>query len=168
MKKVILMAAVAVMAVVSANAQKRFTKGDWIVGAQSSGIDFKNRFNDGSSATDFDLSAVGGYFLLDKLAVDAMAGIDYAKVKGADGTSAFNFGAGVRYYPVGNLFARVGYNGQSRTNVNLISYVDAKVGYDFFFNDKVFFEPAVYYEKNINKGGGENILGLSVGIGVKF
>ena len=166
MKKVILLAAVAMMAAVGANAQS-FKKGDWFVGAQSTSLDFKHRFVEGAAATDFDLSAVGGRFLSDKFAVDAMAGIDYAKVKGADGANAFNFGAGVRYYPVGNLFARVGYNGQARTNADLISYVDAKVGYDFFFNDKVFFEPAVYYEKNLAKGG-ENVLGLSLGFGVRF
>lgn len=155
------------MTAVSVDAQS-FDKGDWFLGAQSTGLDIIHRFTDGSSGTDFDLSFGSGLFLADKLAIDVMTGIDYVKVKDADGVGAINFGAGVRYYPVGNLFARLGYNGQARFHDGkLVSYLDAKVGYDIFLSEKVFFEPAVYYEKRTIKGG-ENILGLSIGIGVRF
>lgn len=166
MKKMILLAAAAVMAAVSANAQD-FNKSDWYFGAQSTGLVLQHRFIDGNSATDFDLNAVGGWFFADKFAADAMLGFDYAKWQGYDADHALNFGAGVRYYPFGNLFARLGYNGQAANGREVVSYLDAKVGYDLFLSEKVFFEPAVYYEKNLAKGG-ENILGLSFGIGVKF
>lgn len=176
MKKMILMAAVAVMAAVSANAQN-FNKGDWFVGAQSTSLGFMHGFKKDYSGTNFNLSALGGYFLSDKFAVDATAGFTHTAVKIGDKNSAgylnsnssnFVFGAGVRYYPIGNLFARVGYNGNGGSGSDVTSYIDAKVGYDFFLNDKVYFEPAAYYEKNLNTGGGENILGLSLGLGVRF
>lgn len=162
-----ILAVAVLMTVLGANAQS-FNKGDWFVSAQSTSLDFNTNFGGGSSASNLDLSAAGGYFFTDKFTVDAMAGIDYAKIKGADGVNAFNFGAGIRYYPLGNLFARIGYNGQARTDVDLISYIDAKVGYDLFLSDRIFFEPAVYYEKNITKGAKQNILGLSVGFGFSF
>jgi hypothetical protein len=80
----------------------------------------------------------------------------------------------VRYYPASNLFARVGYYG----SVPLFSgdersYFDARIGYDIFLSKKVFFEPALYYQKNLNKSfytnrGTENVFGLSLGFAVRF
>lgn len=170
MKKLFLMAAVAAMTVmtsVSANAQN-FEKGDRFLGAQNTGVVLEHRSYDGWSGTDFDVNAVGGWFFADKFSVDAMLGFDYAKVKNADANHAFNFGAGVRYYPVAGLFARLGYNGQLHFKTgNQFSYLDAKVGYDLFLSETVFFEPAVYYEKQLNRVK-ENGFGLSLGLGVKF
>lgn len=177
MKKIIWISVWVVMSM-GANAQE-WNKGDWFLGAQSTGLKLQHRFYDGSSGTDFDVNAVGGWFFADKFSADAMLGFDYAKVTnvvpGFDDSKetnvnvnhAFNFGAGVRYYPVGNLFARVGYNGQLNRTGNLFSYLDVKVGYDLFLSERVFFEPAVYYEKELGYSK-ENILGLSIGIGVKF
>lgn len=166
MKKIILVAALTVMGM-GANAQE-WSKGDWFLGAQSTSLNLQHRFTDGSSGTDFDVNAVGGWFFANKFSVDGMLGFDYAKVKNTNANHAFNFGAGIRYYPVGNLFARVGYNGQLNFKTgNLLSYLDAKVGYDIFLSEKVFFEPAVFYEKQLGDAK-ENILGLSIGIGVKF
>jgi len=161
------------LSVAGANAQKRFEKGDWFVGAQSTGLDFSSRFHDGG-AINFNFAAMGGWFFADRFAVDASAGVFLLKVRKQEITGAVTYGAGVRYYPVGNLFARIGYNGNAPVPYgDANSYIDAKIGYDLFLSDKVFFEPAVYFEKCIDKpivkgAPTENVLGLSIGIGVKF
>ncbi len=161
------MATIAVMIVGSANA-RGFNKGDWFFGAHTTSLSFIHRCIDESSATDFNLRGVGGWFFADRFAIDVMTGVYYAKVNDSDGVGYFDFGAGVRYYPVGNLFARVGYNGQAKFSGGRVpSYLDAKIGYDFFLSDRIFFEPAAYYEKNILTGE-ENIFGLSIGFGLKF
>ena len=168
------------MFAVGANAQKSFRKGDWLVGAQVSGLGFESHFNDGAGGSrQFNFGATGGLFLMDKLAVDLAAGVDYTKVGGNDSDCGVDFGAGIRYYPVGNLFARLGYRGQTGTGQyggDLHSFLGAKVGYDVFLSENVFFEPAVYFEKSLNSSrpfhmrdtGTENILGLSFGFGGKF
>ena len=170
MKKLIFMTMAAVVVAVSANAQN-FNKGDWFLGAQASGLDLGYSFVDKSNSFDLGLAAEAGYFISDKFAVDATLGLVYAKVKDVDdATSTFTLGVGARYYFAGNFFGRVGYEG---LNVSLggesawADYLGVSVGYDWFLSEKVFFEPAVYYQKNLAKGG-ENRLGVQLGIGVKF
>jgi hypothetical protein len=162
---------------VNSNAQNRFEKGDWMVGAQSSGLDFKSRFNGGVQAKELNFDAMGGWFFADRFALEVTAGFDYLKARGmSTSDGAVTFGAGVRYYPVGNLFARFGYNGSVPTpSGDLRSYFGLKAGYDIFLARNVFLEPAVYFDKRVfferNPGvdaGTENVLGLSLGLGVKF
>jgi hypothetical protein len=174
MKKILV--CFAMIMAVSANAQDRFSKGDWIVGMQFNDMDVMFGKNLHTEVA-LNFNAVGGYFLADKFAVDALVGIGYAQ--SGDPTSAARVkaatlfvGAGVRYYPVANLFARVGYNGKMESS-KVISFINGKVGYDVFLSEKIFFEPAIYYEKCLNKSffrsrGTENILGLSLGFGIRF
>ncbi|MDR2890845.1 MAG: hypothetical protein LBV18_04495 [Alistipes sp.] len=161
--------ALAIVAAVSANAQK-FDKGDWFVGARGSGLDlsFSERLTDSLSVTDFDIAAGGGYFISNKFAVEAELGFDYGKTEDSDGVSSFVFGAGVRYYPVDNLFARIAYRGVAASNDSgLASTLEAALGYDLFVSEKVFFEPMAYYRRNL-AGYGVNTFGLSLGVGVRF
>ena len=201
MKKAILLAAAAVMFAVGANAQDTrneikketkngFRKGDWTLGVQGSGIGFENHFNDGLGGnTRLDAGLFGSWFLTDKLAVDLSAGFSHTRVgnggtyynwngggvsihQGGIKSSTFDFGGGVRYYPVGNLFAGVGYHGKTGSGT-WAQYLGAKVGYDIFLSKNVFFEPAVYFEKNMKKNfvyntGRESVLGLSLGFGMRF
>lgn len=166
MKKFLFLTMAAVVVAVSANAQG-FSKKDLFLNANISGLNLEHEFVSGGSATAFDLNVGGGYFISDKFAIDALIGIGYAKTKGVDGASAFGFGAGVRYYPAGNFFAKVGYDGLKAKNVDLASRLGLTVGYDCFLSEKVFFEPAVYYKKNLAKKGPSTV-GLSLGVGVKF
>lgn len=167
------MAAVLLLAA-SANAQHSFNKGDWFLGVGSTNLGLNRSFGKNTvSRTNFNLHGYGGYFFADKFAVDALLGASLARIgeKGQEGyASSTNviFGAGVRYYPVRNLFARLGFRGETNTDLYALS-VDA--GYDFFITDKIYFEPSVYYSKNLRKnwmGGRENGVGLSLGFGVKF
>ncbi len=174
MKKIILLAIVAVMGVGVANAQD-WNKGDWFTGAQVDGLGLSHKFFDDDSETTFSIDVNAGYFISNRFAVDAALGfgLESWKYEGMDeseSTNAFTFGVGVRYYPVGNLFARVGFEGQSIKDVDgLNSYVGVTVGYDLFVSEKVFFTPAIYYKKGLNSDLDEsNNIGLSVGIGVRF
>jgi hypothetical protein len=188
MKKVILMAAVAVMTSIGAMAQN-FDKGDWFVGIHTTNLDISRAFGkDPWPETNIDLDATGGLFLSDKFAIDALAGFSYRRypIFSSDEFDEFEeyewwadfaIGVGARYYPVGNLFVRAGYRGYATCDSSFVSYVDAKVGYDLFIAKNVFFETAAYYEKNLNRSffeteipgkPGDNVIGLSLGIGVRF
>lgn len=164
MKKLFLTAIAAVVFAAGAGAQD-FGKGDWTLNANISRLNLAHSF--GSKTTDLNLGAGAGYFILDRLAVDANLGLDLSKTKGSPGYSAFSFGAGVRYYPWQNLFARVGYNGLASKGASTLSYAAVAVGYDWFFTDNVYFEPSIGYTRQLAKGGSNN-LGLGLGIGVKF
>jgi opacity protein-like surface antigen len=167
MKKLFLMTVASVMAVVGAGAQD-FDRGDWFVGAQSTGLGLNHSFGKNIlSNTTFNLNGYGGWFWADGFAVDALLGLDVAKAKGLSGTTNFVFGAGVRYYPWNNLYARLGYRGTTVTGGALTSTVGIDIGYDFFLTDDVFFEPAAYYVKNLS-GLRPNGLGLSMGLGMRF
>jgi hypothetical protein len=179
MKKMILTAALAVVTVVTtavgAHAQN-FNRGDWFLGAQSTGLTLATQFEPTTSAnpdkiTNLDLGAMGGWFFAPRFAVDAMVSFSYRKPGRLDGVSFrsvnnLNFGAGLRYYPVAGLFGRVGYTGATNTlDDALDSAIRVGVGYDLFVSQKVFFEPTVWYAKHFE--GGSN-MGLSIGVGVKF
>jgi opacity protein-like surface antigen len=173
MKKVILLSAALVMialaAATNANAQG-FRKGDWFLSGQVSNLNmsYAVRSIDSLSSVQLNVAAHGGYFVSDKLAVDATLGVEYSKLERNRASSSFTFGAGVRYYPVGNLFAGIGYAGVKRNYSNhLDSYLMATVGYDLFLSEKVFFEPAVIYSNNLTKNP-IHAFGLSLGVGVKF
>jgi opacity protein-like surface antigen len=167
MKKVFLSAVATVMVMVGAAAQD-FARGDIFLGARSTGMGLNHTFGKGTVAnTNFNLNLYGGYFFADMLAVDAMFGVDFTKLKGAATNTGFAFGAGVRYYPVDNLFARLSYRGDTATGVKLASTVSIEVGYDVFLSDDIFFEPAIYYARTLS-GTKTNGLGLSLGFGVVF
>ncbi len=164
----------AVLLAGSATAQN-FNKGDWFLGAGSTELGLNHSWGKRTfqNSTTFNLQGTGGWFFADKFAVDASAGLSYVRVgeKGRLGylsETNFVFGAGVRYYPVGNLFGRLGFRGETGTNLYALSL---DVGYDFFITDKFYFEPAVYYYKNLTEsysGGRQNGVGLSLGFGVRF
>ncbi len=162
MKKIIFLAVAALTVAVSANAQK----GDWVLSGRLSGLDFEHSFVDEYSTTNFNISANVGHFLSDKFMLDATLGLGYEKEKDIDADTAFIFGVGARYYFAGDFFGRVGYEGITGGD-KLVSLAKVSVGYDWFISDKVFFEPAVYYQKDLAKGG-YNDIGLSLGVGVKF
>ncbi|MDR2891368.1 MAG: hypothetical protein LBV18_07250 [Alistipes sp.] len=161
MKKLFLSAAAVLLVAVGANAQN-FSKGDWFLGASVSNLQLDHAFVDGDSATSFELQAQGGYFVGNKFAVDLGVGAGIV-----EDISAFTFGVGVRYYPVGNFFARVGFDGAKIEDLDLLSQLGVSLGYDLFVSDNVFFEPSVYYRKILNDGGA-NSIGLSLGVGARF
>lgn len=171
MRKFVLIAALAVAAV-GANAQN-WSKGDVFTGAQIDNLSINHTSYKGHKETTFGLAVNAGYFFTNRLALDITAGIDTintkrdeVKTKGTVGT----FGAGLRVYPVGNLFARVGYDLAAAKGTNPSNYVGLTVGYDVFLSKRVFVTPAVYYKKGLkNKDTlASNNFGLQAGFGVRF
>jgi opacity protein-like surface antigen len=150
------------------NAQN-FEKGNWFMNANASQLNLSVSKSplEGYSLVSFNINAGTGYFLTDKFAVEAGLGLNYSKFEDSDANSSLGFNAGVRYYPVDNLFARFGYSGSVKKDADMSSSLQVKVGYDWFLSDKVFFEPAVFYTNSLDKYGSQNF-GLSLGAGVKF
>ncbi len=158
MKKILFLTMAAVVVSFSANAQQ----GDWVIGGKLTGLDLTHSFKEGYSQTTFDLAATVGYFATDKFMLDVTLGIG-----AGEGYSSFNFGVGARYFFYDNFFARVGYEGVKTKGTDFGSVIGVSVGYDYFISDKVFFEPAIFFKKNLAKGTA-NQIGLSMGLGVKF
>lgn len=170
MKKLLLVVAAAV---VSTGAFAQFTKGDIFLNAQTTSLNLGFTDNDGYSSTDFNLGVQGGYFFTDRLAADVTLGFNYGKMEEFDAETNFALGIGVRYHFYDAFFARVGFGAESYKNeldkTKFDTAFDLSVGYDWFINEKVFFEPSLYFAKGLSEFNKKtSTFGLRVGIGVKF
>jgi opacity protein-like surface antigen len=170
MKKLLLTTVALVAIIAGANAQN-FKKGDWTLGANLSELNLSHTFSYKSSysTTSFRLATNVGYFVFDKFAVEASAGISYSRLRSEIKTnsSSFTWGAGVRYYPIGNLFARVYQDRWKSINDEWLSSLTVSVGYDLFISERLFFEPMLYWSKYLVHTTGMDI-GIALGIGFKF
>ncbi|MDR2894976.1 MAG: hypothetical protein LBU97_05900 [Alistipes sp.] len=173
MKKTLILFTVAAMVAIGAGSQaavaQGFQKGDWRVGVQFSDLLMQYAFNDDMNVKNLDIAAEGGYFLSEKFAIDAMLELNYSNISTNNSASTnLALGAALRYYPVGNFFVRAGYDiGLNSFDDGSDSWLDARVGYDWFLSDRVFLEPALVYTKNFSDGGFNN-LSLALGFGVRF
>lgn len=168
MKKILFLTAAIVLVSISADAQNRFAKGDWFLGAQTTSLGMSQSFFDGSATyTDLNLNGIGGWFFSNKFALEAGMGLSASKRDGYDGTSKLNVTIGIRYYPVANFFLRFVESGYVGTNTDFYTRAAMYAGYDLFLSEKVYFEPAVYYVTDI-EAPISSALGASVGIGIRF
>jgi opacity protein-like surface antigen len=167
MKKVILLALIAIAGVATANAQ--FTKGSKTLFAKSTGLDFGITSIDGvdDSRISLDLSVGGSYFVIDNLAITAGVGIQ-SQSFGDENETAFDFTIGAKYYFYKGLYAGLAYEGAKFEKLDLQSAGKIEVGYDWYLTDNVYFEPAVYFQKGFGDIDGISQFGLSIGIGVNF
>jgi hypothetical protein len=127
----------------------------------------------GYSTTSLELSAGGGYFVLDRLAVSGEIAIGVAKATNVDAATSFGLGLGARYYLFKGLFAGVAAGGSKVSGYDDIQgFFGGELGYDIFVTDHVFFEPALHVSKDFILDGFEMAdgitFGLSFGIGIKF
>jgi hypothetical protein len=155
------------------SAGQAFQRGDLMLFARSSGLDIDITSANGYRTTSFELSAGGGYFVIDHLAVTGEIAIGVAKAPNVDAVTSFGLGLGARYYIMKGLFAGVAAGGSKVSGYDDIQgFFGAEAGYDFFLTDHVFFEPAVKVSKNFILDGFEMAdgisFGISLGIGVKF
>jgi hypothetical protein len=157
-KKVLLLTVVCLLGISTTFAQK----GDIAIAAQTTGLDLTL----GDDYTSFDFGINGTYFATNKLGIDAGLGFAYQKL-GDNDTNGFYFNVGARYYVWKNLFAGLSYQGEKYKDVDLMSYGTIKVGYDYFFNDKVFIEPILFYNIGLSDNAGDTY-GLAIAFGVKF
>ena len=151
MKKFGLVLMVAVFGVMSASAQ--FEAGRKTLTAKASGLDFtyaKTKDVD-KGVINFDLGAQGSYFVIDNLAITAGVGFDYLKYYEEDAENAFTFTIGAKYYFYKGLYGGLAYEGLKASEGDLVSAAKVEVGYDIYISDNVFFEPAVFFGKGLDK-----------------
>jgi len=168
MKKVFLVLAIA-LGVVSVNAQDHFKAGDVTLSGQATGLDFRIKSIEGVSDSQMDLTfgIDGSYFVIDNLAVTAGVLLQSYKF-GSNSSTNVGFTIGARYYVYDALFAGVAYEGIKPDKIDLINSATFKVGYSYYFSDKVFFEPALFFNKGFGDFNKTSTFGLSIGIGINL
>ncbi len=162
MKKILLTMILGLAAVTAANAQYTydtppFGQGKVFVGASMSGFDI------GSANKTFhvDLSAKGGYMLMDNILAYGELGYNY--YEHSDGV--LNLGAGARYYIEQNgVFLGAGVRLANMTN-DLDFQPNVSVGYAFFLNRTVTVEPELYFNLS-TKDFDYSSYGLRIGVGI--
>lgn len=166
MKK-LLMAAIGLMMAVGASAQNAgesgtpFSAGKFYASASASGVNLNyNKSQDWRLG----LHATGGYLFEDNWMITANVGFDFRK---ADSNS-LTAGAGLRYYIENNgLYVGAGANYRHER-----SYDDfmptVSLGYCYFLNRTVTFEPEVYYNQSLKNHSEYSGFGIRLGIGIYF
>lgn len=165
MKK-IMMAAIALLMAISANAQylndseKVFSQGKFYLGASASGFDLS--YHKGSD-WNLALQAKAGYLIADDWMVVGQIGY----TKQTDIPAVVQLGGGLRYY-----FESCGvYVGATAKYLNWDDFSDFRpelsVGYAYFLTGKLTVEPEVYYEHS-TKSSDYSGFGLRIGFGVYF
>ncbi len=131
-------------------------KGTWILNPQLSAFNLGSSLTQETGKRTFDLGIHfdGGKFIAKNLVILAGVGGNFAWNKEyAD--NKFDLQAGVRYYPIGGLFAEInlGYTHSWQKAVNAIDYtrrdylfVGADLGYAFFVCQNVSIDPAIYWK----------------------
>lgn len=168
MKKKIMLVAIGLMSLLSANAQGHkflnesttpFTQGKVFVGASLSSTDLSYS---GLSKGHLGIQGKVGYFFADNLLGTAQLGYE----KYTDIPYSLSLGAGGRYYIEQNgLFL-----GASLLYKHSSGYDDfmpnVQLGYSFFINRTVTIEPEIYYEQSFKCHKDYSTIGLRVGIGI--
>ena len=160
MKKKIIMVAVALIAVLSANAQ--FEQGKVFVGASLSNIDLS--YN-GLKKFNIDLNGEGGCFIADDVLVKGIVEYNHSTAKHT--ADDLVLGIGARYYIEQNGIY-LGVNGKYVHNNH--SFDDFRpgieVGYAYFISRTVTIEPAVYYDQSFKNHSDFSTFGVKVGLGI--
>lgn len=168
MKKVILMAVIAILCMNTASAQ--FEKGSKTLSANVTGLNlgFTSIKDADDTHIDFNIMAKGSYFIIDNLAITVGLGLAYQEI-GDYNDHVFQFEVGGRYYLYQGLYGALAYEGGKMRFSDLASFGKIEVGYDFYISENVFFEPAIYFEKGFgNTAKDITRYGLAIGIGVNF
>ncbi|MDR1454334.1 MAG: hypothetical protein LBJ01_01665 [Tannerella sp.] len=177
MKKLFLTALVAALVTATANAQSDLpsglSKGSFVAKGKTTGFGLSILTGNGSSQTEFNLGAEGAYFVIDRLAITAEAGIETEKVETGDDDAPrmFNMGAGARYYlsPQG-WFAGAGFLIKDVIGDYRSLTFKIEGGYTYYIRDNIFIEPGVQFSKNFYDEYIARMtkIDFTVGIGFKF
>lgn len=180
MKKLILMAAVAVFGLTSVNAQDKDAsgsqtdKGSWLIEAntnfgasQAGNTGFALTSVDGD--TGWNVGLEGGYFVMDNLAVKA--GLGYGDASSEDNVDGmFSYKVGAKYYILGNIPVGLDLNGASGNDISPM-YVGAQAGYAWFLGENVSIEPGLRYDFGMNEDSGDgdfNPFSVRIGFALHF
>lgn len=170
MKKVIL-AAVAVFAFGSANAQEQTKKGAILVEANtgfgSNVGSTRLGFTSTENGSEFNLGAEGGYFIMDDLALKVGLGFGSYSPKNGDSTSSTAYKIGAKYYVMSKIPVELSYNGYSSEGFNA-SWLGIQAGYAVMLGDNVSLEPGIRYNNTMDKDKVVSALQFNVGFALHF
>ena len=165
MKKTILMSLCGLLFSLTGYAQMQdrlpFAKDKMYLSASFTGLDLNY-----SKSSDWKLgmNAKGGYLFEDDWMVTANVGYDWAKV----GDKVFTGGAGLRYYIEQNgIYLGAGVNYLHHTGYDDFM-PSVQLGYAFFLNRTVTFEPELYYNQSFKDHSNYSGFGFRLGIGIYF
>ena len=171
MKKVLLIAALAVFGLSNVNAQDDqehgpIQEGKWLIeintGSWTTGnTAFSLTSVDGN--TMWSVGAEGGYFVVDNLAIKAGLGYqDYG-----NDSSAFAYKIGAKYYIANQFPVGLDYTGVSYKDVDENpSYVGVEGGYAWFITPKVSIEPKLRYNVSMNSDFYDDALQVLIGFAI--
>ena len=177
MKKLLLIAALAVFTFANVNAQDEDTnplgEGTWLVEintgfgeASTSNTAFSLRSVDGNTA--WGIGGEAGYFILDDLALKAGLGYGDSNIEGDDGR--FNWKFGAKYYIAGKFPVAADVNGSSGNDFSPL-WAGVQAGYAWFVADNVSIEPGLRYGIGLNEDAGDgdfNVFGVNIGFNIFF
>jgi hypothetical protein len=170
MKKVIL-AAVAVFAFGSANAQDQTKKGAMLVEANTgfgNGVGTTGLgFTSDETGSAYNLGLEGGYFVMDDLALKVGLGFGGVNPKGGTSISATAYKIGAKYYVISKIPVELSYNGYSSNGFNA-SWVGIQAGYAIMLGDNVSLEPGLRYNNTMDKLKAVSNLQFNVGFALHF
>lgn len=178
MKKIILLAAVAVFGLWNVNAQEeaqdnQTSKGKWLIEANTGfgAAELGNTANTGfglysvDGTTIWSIGAEGGYFIIDDLALKL--GLGYSDF---DGETIFTYKAGAKYYILSMIPVQVDLTGASWEDADENPmWLGMQAGYAIFLGDNVSIEPGLRYNLSLNEDfTDEGIFEFRVGFALHF
>lgn len=148
---------------------KPIKQGNWMVGGELAGLGYSFE----SESFNVGLRPRAGYFVSDGIAVGAQASLGFTSIKDAKDNWTYGIAPFVRYYfpegssSTGRFFGHgnIGIAGSSLGD-DVSLEVGIAGGYAHFITETVALEAMVgynYNKANINSGGGQNGLGVSLG-----
>jgi len=181
MKKLLLMAAVAVFGFSNVNAQDddsnggQTSKGKWLIEANTgnamlgtTGIYFAS--SDGSS--EYNIGLDGGYFIMDDLAIKAGLGYGGFSPDEGDAASSFSYRLGAKYYVNSMIPVTVDLTGASGEDVygdETPLWLGLGAGYAWFVSNNISIEPGLRYNLSLNEDyTDEGVLQFNVGFALHF
>ncbi len=177
MKKVLLIAAIAVFGFTSVQAQEavQTAKGKWLVEAntgfgESHSGDTSIRFSSQDGFSQYNIGLEGGYFIMDNLALKAGLGYGGVSIDNVDTDDVFSWKFGGKYYIMGNIPVGLDLNGSSVGDASPM-WVGLQAGYAWFLGDMVSIEPGLRYGLGMNEDSGDgdfNVFSLRIGFALHF
>lgn len=181
MKKLLMIAAVAVFGFTNVNAQdddsNALAKGSWLVeantgfGGGATGAAHRANTSFGLTSIDgttiWSVGAEAGYFVMDDLAVKL--GLGYNDF---DGASTFSYKLGAKYYVASKFPVQLDVTGASGDDVfgeESPLWLGVQGGYAWFVADNISIEPGLRYNVSLNEDfTDEGVLEFNIGFALHF
>ena len=172
MKKLLLMAAIAVFGFTAAaqdsdeSKGSALSQGSWVIEANTGSWATGNTSFSLISADGSTLWSVGadaGYFISDNFAIKA--GLGYSDADEIDGTFVYKVGA--KYYVGGEFPLGVDFTGISSDGESA-NWVGAQAGYAWFVADNISIEPTLRYNLTLDEDKAESAFQTLIGFAFHF